>query len=158
MSFNVPLVYDPRKVTSTIFGETISGFVEGSLISIDKADNITTTTRGVDGRDLTLNINPMTDGTATFSLQHTSPFNKLMYKWAQVYQTGVPNGEYAFFVPFEMKDPSGAYISTVAWLETVPSLALAQETSELTWVIHLQDAMPRTNESWARVAGVAGLI
>lgn len=151
----LPLTYDPRKVTTTLGGETVYGYSEGSLISISKADQVTTTTRGVDGKDLTININPMSDGTATLTLQHTSPFNKYLYTWAEAYKLGRTE---LYFVPFEMNDPSGAYIATYAWLESVPDYALGQETGELSWVIHLQDATPKPNQSYARASGLASLI
>ena len=153
MSF--PLTYDPRKVNQTLGGQTIYGFSEGSLATITKADQVTTTTRGVDGRDMTININPMADGTLQISLQHTSPFNKVLYTWAEAYKLGRTE---LYFVPYELEDPSGAYISTFAWLESVPDYALGQETGELTWTLHLQDALPKANQSYARAQNIAGLV
>jgi hypothetical protein len=146
--------FDPRKVNVTLGGQEVFGWSEGSMFTISKADQVTTTTRGVDGRDMTININPMADGTFSMSLQHTSPFNKVMYKWAEAYKLGLAA---SYIMPFQMRDPSGAYVNTLCWLETVPDYSVAQETGELTWVIHLQDSTPKPSESYSQASGLAAV-
>ena len=150
---NYTLTYDPKKVTITIGTQTVFGFSEGSLVQIDKADNVTSTTRGVDGRDLTINFNPMRDGTATISLQHTSPFNKVLYAWWESSQLGLD-----VILPFQVSDDASIQLNTVCWLEQIPSLSLGQETGELQWVVHLRDAVPKSNAAYSMAVGLGDVI
>lgn len=157
MASNHTWVYDPRKTTTTIGGEEVYGWAEGSMIEFSKADQTTSTTRGLDGRDMTVNINPMRDGTATITLQHTSPFNKVLYTWAESYQNGF-SSTILPIAPFSFRDPSGLSIETTCWLEQVPSVSIAQETGELQWVLHLADVLPKTNESWAAAKNLGNIL
>lgn len=157
MASNHTWVYDPRKITVTIGGEEVYGWAEGSMVSIDKADQTTSTTRGIDGRDMTVNINPMRDGTVTIALQHTSPFNKVLYTWAEAYANGF-SASVLPIAPFSLNDPSGITIETTCWLEQVPSYAMGQETGELSWTLHLADALPKTNESWASAKNLGNIL
>lgn len=157
MASNHLWTYDPRKVTVLIGGEEVYGWAEGSMVSCDKADQTTTTTRGIDGRDLTVNINPMRDGTCNITLQHTSPFNKVLYTWAESYQNGF-SSQILPIAPFSLRDPSGAVIETMCWLEQVPSYSLGQETGELSWTLHLADALPKTNDSWASATNIGTIL
>ncbi len=157
MASNHTWVYDPRKTVTVIGGEEVYGWAEGSMISFDKADQVTTTTRGIDGRDKTVNINPMIDGTCTITLQHTSPFNKVLFNWAEAYSRGF-SGTILPIAPFSFKDPAGLSIETTCWLEQVPSVAIGQETGELQWVLHLNDVLPKTNDSWAAATNLGNIL
>ena len=157
MAANHTWVYDPRKITVIIGGEEVYGWAEGSMVSVDLADDITSTTRGIDGRDKTVNINPMTDGTCTITLQATSPFNKTLYLWAQAYKLGA-SATIAPIAPFSLRDPSGIAIETTCWLQQAPSNAMGQEVGELQWTLHLDDALPKTNESWAAATSVGSIL
>lgn len=146
---SLPSVYDPKRVVQTLGGATITGFVEGSKVTVSKADPLTSTTRGIDG-DMSININNMSDGTVSFTLMHNHPFNRTMMAWANAYRqkTGL------YYLPYELNDPSGVGLTTLVWLETIPDYTAAQETGELTWVLHAQDAMIQPSQNIAR--GAAG--
>lgn len=156
MSANYTLVFDPKKVTVTIGGQTVYGYSEGSLIQVDKADNVTTTTEGVDGNDTTINVSPKRGGTATLTLQHTSPFNKYLYAWAEAYARDPSSA--TVIMPFQMDDPSSVQINTICWLEQVPSLGIGAETSELQWVFRLKDATPKSNTAYSFATGLGDLV
>lgn len=144
---SLPLVYDPKRVTQTLGGATVTGFGEASKVTITKADPLTSTTRGIDN-EKSININTLTDGTVSFTLLHNHPFNLTMMAWANGYRQR--SGLY--YLPYELNDPSGVGLSTLVWLETVPDYTAGQETGELTWVLHAQDAMIQPSQSTARAA------
>lgn len=151
MSLNLPLVYDPKRVTQTLGGVTVTGFVEGSKVSVSKADGITSTTRGIDGDDISININNQKDGTVSFTLMHNHPFNRSMMAWHNAYiqKTG------PYYLPYELNDPSGVSLTTIAWLETQPDYEAAQETGELTWVMHVRDANLQPSQNIARLSAAS---
>jgi hypothetical protein len=155
-----PNVYDPKQVTLTIGGQTVTGFAEGSKVTITKTDGLTSTTRGMDG-DISIDIINMVDGTATFTLLHNTSFNDTMRDWAYSYRSKTTRIPY---VPFEMNDPSGGKISTVAWLETQPDYDVGQATGEQAWTVHLQDAVVKNTRGLSRLdaasklSGFSGLI
>lgn len=148
---SLPLVYDPQRVTQTLGGVTVTGFVEGSKVTVSKADGVTSTTRGIEN-DLSININNMKDGTVSFSLLHNHPFNRTMMTWANCYQQ--KTGPY--YLPYNLNDPSGVALTTIAWLETMPDYTAGMETGELTWTLHVQDAniQPSQQFSLASAASV----
>lgn len=144
-------VYDPKQVTLTIGGQTVTGFAEGSKLTITKTDGITSTTRGMDG-DLSIDIINMADGTCTFTLLHNTSFNKTMRDWAYSYRS---NSTRIPYVPFEMNDPSGGKLATQCWLETQPDYDVAQATGEQAWTVHLQDAVLKSNTGLSRLDAAA---
>lgn len=152
---NYTLVYDPKKVSVTIGGQTVFGYAEGSLISIDKADNVTSTVEGCDGNDTTISVSPKRGGTATLTLQHTSPFNKFLYAWAEAYARDPSSA--TVLMPFQIDDPASVQINTICWLEQVPSFGLAAETSELSWVFRLKDATPKSNTAYSFATAIGDL-
>lgn len=145
---NLPRVYDVGRVTQTLGGATITGFAEGSKVTITKADAVTSTSRGIDGTDITINLVNMKDGTVSFNLMRNSEFNKSMMAWHNAYIQKV--GPY--YLPYQLEDPSGYSLNTVAWLETQPDYEAAQETGEVTWVLHVQDANMQPSQSAATAA------
>jgi len=139
-------VFDPKQVTLTIGGQTVTGFSEGSRLTITKTDGITSTTRGMDG-DMSIDIINMNDGTCTFTLIHNTSFNKTMRDWLYLYQT---SGRVTI-VPFEMNDPSGGKLATQCWIETQPDYDVGQSTFDQAWVVHLQDARIKSNTGLSRL-------
>lgn len=69
--------YDPKKYTLTIGVFPITGFQEGTTISLEPDSDISTTSMGVD-KDFTRNINTNISWTLTCTLQNGSPANDIL--------------------------------------------------------------------------------
>ena len=152
MSSIIPTVFDPKAVTLTLGGQTVTGFAEGTKITLTRDNQFTTTQEGVDG-DIVINLNNKTVGTLTFTLFQTATFNSTMEWWAQTYMSKTG----PFYVPVELNDPSSGAMSSLAWLEMQGDFSIAEEDSSLTWTLKVADATLKGNANAARISAAAGL-
>lgn len=149
-----PKVYDPKKCSLVIGGFDITGYPEGSRLTITKVDGVTTTTRGMDG-DMVVNIVNMEDGILSFNLLKSSSDNQKMMWWKKVMKE---DAQAYTFMPVSFNDPTGFAIKTLGWLETQADYEAGAEIGEMTWTVHLQDASLNPDNTTATLASVDQLL
>lgn len=141
--------YDSKKVKLIIGGATVSGFTEGTKLTITKETPLTETLVGVDN-DQSVSVISNTSGTLTFNLQNTAPWNGILE--LQAFQ-GAQTGK--IFFPVVMEDPSGSsLLSTHGWLEVQPDYSASQGVDSRSWVIRLQNATTMPTVETAAIQGV----
>lgn len=144
ISASTPRYYNPKDVVLVVGGLTLTDFMEGTMITISKDEDLILPTTGVRG-ETALAVNHNNRGTMTVSLKQTSPSHNTMMAW----MTTVRAGGIPFF-PLVFRDrASNITINTYAWVQTQPDFALGSEVASLEWVIGLHDmqfeAIPGAN-------------
>lgn len=130
--------YDPKQVSVLIGGVPMSGFADGTFVSIERDEDTFSKVVGSDGvtsRAKTNNRN----GTLTLTLAQTSPSNDVLEGIALLDEnsnTGV--------VPVMVKDNSGRSIhfSALGWVQKHPTAEFGKEVSNREWTVALADYTP----------------
>ena len=126
--------YDPKEVTVSISGLNISGFGDGTFVTIARADNeVYKMHVGAHGESARTKNNNET-GTITMMLKQTSPSNKVL--------DGLKNNPATF--PVLVKNNSTSTLictSAEAWVGNDPDIEFADEESMVEWVITCSDLL-----------------
>lgn len=133
-----PRTFDPKKVIVTFGGAQISGYADGTFISIERNSDTFETVSGADGAVSRAKINDKT-GTLTLTLKQTSPSNAILSALHKVDEdTG--NG----VVPCTIKDLSGdtEHISAFAWVQKPATWEAGKTINNTPWVIALAEYEP----------------
>lgn len=134
MASNFQGTYDPKQVTLSLSGINISGFGDGTFITIARTDNeIYKLHVGAHGESARTKNNNST-GTITFMLKQTSPSNKVL--------DALKNNPATF--PVLVKDNSDSSmicVSAEAWVGTDPDIERGDEESMIEWVITCSDML-----------------
>lgn len=127
--------YDPKKVTVVIGGVPMSGFADGTFLSIIRSEDAFTKVTGADGDTSRAKSNNR-DGEATLTLLQTSPSNDILTGFAQLDER-----ENGGVVSFTVKDLSGrsTFVSAFAWIRKLPDSEYGKEISDREWVFELAD-------------------
>lgn len=149
-----PKIYDPKKCSLVVGSFDITGYPEGSRLTITKADGVTTTTRGMDG-DMVINIVNITDGMLTFNLLKSSSDNQKMMWWQKMTKQ---DAQQYTVMPVSFNDPTGYAIKTLGWIETQADYEASSEIGEMSWTLHLQDATLSPDNTTATLASVDQLL
>lgn len=130
--------YDPKAVICTVVSPVlgvhiVSGFVDGTFLSIERDEQKFTKRVGADGEVSRSKRNNLT-ATATFTLKQTSSSNDFFSALANLDDLS-SDGVVSFFV----KDGSGRTLvtSAEAWVETEAADSFGIEEEDRTWVIAL---------------------
>jgi hypothetical protein len=126
--------YNPKEVTISLSGIAISGFADGTFITIARADNeIYKMHVGAYGESARTKNNNET-GTITFTLKATSPSNKIL--------DGLKNNP-ATFPALVKNNSTSSFICTSAeaWVNTDPDIEFAAEESMVEWVVMCADLL-----------------
>lgn len=121
--------YDPSKVIVTFGAVQLSGFAEGTFISIKRSGNVFEKKKGSDGTIERINKNAM-DFSVEITLQQTSNSNLLLdalMKADMVANAGV--------LPLTITDLYGSTLfeAPQAWISKDPDVDFGDDTTNRTW-------------------------
>lgn len=125
--------YDPQKVALSLGGQIMSGFADGTFISIERDENSFEKVTGADG-DVSRSKTANKSATLTLTLNQTSPSNDILSALAaldEVASSGV--------FPVILKDNSGTTVvsSGAGWIRKPPTSGFGKVIETREWVIDL---------------------
>lgn len=124
--------YDPNQVSLNIGGITITGFMDGSFITVKRSDNeLYKKHVGAKG-EVSRAKNNNTSGEIAFTLKSTSPSNKMLDLLKNSPIT----------IPAMVKNNSDSKFLAIGadcWIGTDPDREFATEESGIEWVIAASD-------------------
>ena len=121
--------YDPKNVTLLLGGIEPVDYAEDTAIEISKEQDRILPKVGVDGA-VAIARNRNEVGMITISLKNTSRTNRSLINFYAQEETGIPWFDVSFVDP-----SSGVVLQTQGWIETQPTLSMAQEIMQMDWVI-----------------------
>lgn len=123
--------YDPAQVSVIFAGIPISGFADGTFVSIDQNEDSFALTIGSDGEGVRARSNN-DSGRVTITLLQSSESNDLLSA-AHNADKGTGNG----VAPLLIKDNTGRTIieANTAWIVRSPAQEFAREASSREWII-----------------------
>jgi len=127
--------YDPGQFVVTVGGGQISGFADGTFVTIMRSNDAFTKVTGPDGVTSRAKSGDRS-GEMTLTLTQTSPSNDFLSGIAladELTNTGV--------VPIMVKDISGrsVYFSGNGWIRKTPESSFGKEIENREWVFDLAD-------------------
>jgi hypothetical protein len=127
--------YDPKKVIVTVGGVPMSGYADGTFISVERDNDTWSKVSGADGAVSRAKSNDRT-GTLTLTLQQTSPSNDVLSGFARVDEISNDG-----VVPISVTDLGGRTVifSAFGWVQKPPTVEMAKEISNREWVLALAD-------------------
>lgn len=122
--------YDPARVVFTFSGILVQGFMEGTFISVERAEDAFTPSVGAAG-DVTRVRNRNRTGSITVTLQAASPSNDQLSTIARIdelFGQGVK--------PSMVKDLNGTTLiqASNSWIRKIPQWQAAKDASGVEWV------------------------
>lgn len=129
--------YIPEEVTILLAGIPVSGFIQGSFISVDKDVKPFTSKRTADGTVSRMYNNDQTY-TITLTLYSGSDSNQLLTRLWQLDEI-TQRGKF----PLMIKDGSGSdlFFSTTTWIEGIPSLVKSNQYEPRAWTLRSSSAI-----------------
>lgn len=124
--------YDPRNVQIIVGGNPISGFADGSFITITPDETLYAKSVGADGEVSRARSNNRS-ATVTLTLKQTSQSNDVLSALALA-----DNAANAGVVPFMVKEiGSGSTLvfAQAAWIEDFPDIDYSKEVGERAWTL-----------------------
>jgi len=124
--------YDPAKVSLIVSGITISGFFDGTFISIEPMDPEKYKTHVGAYGEVARTKSNNNAATITFTIKKTSPYNKtldLLKLSPATFPVMVKNDS----------DSSHIAIATSAWISNEPTIEYDMEETGVEWVITVAD-------------------
>jgi hypothetical protein len=128
--------YDPKKVLLSIGSHAVSGYSDGTFVSIEASGDGITKKTGCDG-EIVRSLDPDASAKVTITVLQTSP----TVPWAQAqYDKDKANGEGTF--PILVKDLKGGLIfaADAAWVIKPPNREFAKEATDRTIEIDTGEA------------------
>lgn len=127
--------YDPKLVSCIVGGKIMSGFSDGTFITITRNEQAFNLKVGVDGEGTRAKSNNKS-GKIEIELMQSSSSNDDLSAFAaadELSNTGA--------VPFFLKDNSGRTIATAltAWVQKYPDQPYAKEVSTRKWTLETDD-------------------
>jgi len=131
------LTYDPEKALVLVDGVAISGFADGTAITLAYDEPRFSTSVG-QGGSVAIARNASKLATLTITLQQTSASNDVLSGLMQAHMTGLKNGIGIVTV----LDASGrtAAAATDCYIENMAQIVLGKEITNREWVIKLARA------------------
>lgn len=123
--------YDPKLVVLTVGGVPISGYADGTFISVERSNDMFTKVAGADGIVSRAKSNDKS-GTITVTLAQTSSSNDILSAYAkqdELSNTGVKT--------VNCKDVSGrsTFFTATAWVRRLPGSEFGKEITNREWVL-----------------------
>lgn len=130
-----PLPYDPGRVIIVFAGNQLSGFMTGTFISAERAEDGFSIVVGPDGVASRIQ-NRDTHGTVMFTCQQTSASNDIL---ASLHQQDVLFG--SGVGELQIKDLNGTILvhAESAWVKKLPKITYAKELEGREWAIDCAD-------------------
>lgn len=125
--------YDPKQVIVTVGGIPISGYTEGTFVTVTRDEDTWTKNVGADGLVSRVKTNNFT-GSCVITLKQTSPSNDVLSGFIatdEATNIGV--------VPVLVKDLSGTsiYFSATGWIKKWADSSFSKEIGDREWTIDL---------------------
>jgi hypothetical protein len=125
------LQYDPKAVTIVYAGQIMTGYDDGTFVTIERNNDMWALKMGADGIGTRAKSNDKS-GKITLTLMSSSPSNDVLSGLAIADEnTG------AGAAPVLVRDGSGRTVATAAaaWVTKIPSTEFAKEVTNRVWVI-----------------------
>jgi hypothetical protein len=127
--------FDPKKLIITYGGVPLSGFADGTFVTVERENDLFSKVSGTDGVVSRAKSNDRS-GSCTVSLAQTSPSNDVLsgfYQLDEKANTGV--------LPLIGKDLSGrtVFASGNAWIRKPPPITAGKEIENRDWIIDCAD-------------------
>lgn len=123
--------YDPKGIIIIFGGFTLTGFQDGTFITVDRNEDAFSLQVGADGFD-TRNKSNNRSGTVTFTPAQTSPSNDILSAIAR--QDELSNsGVYPLLI--KEVDGTSLFSAEAAWIKKLPTSEFANEAGGREWVI-----------------------
>jgi hypothetical protein len=127
--------YDPKQCLAIIGGIPMSGFADGTFISIERTSDTFSKVSGADGIVSRAKTNDRS-GVLTLTLCQTSPSNDVLSGIAltdELTNAGI--------VPVLVKDLSGrsVYVAAFGWVKKPPTGEFGKEIGDREWTLDLAD-------------------
>jgi hypothetical protein len=125
--------YDPKNVTLTLNGLPVSGFNDGTFITLTQNQNLYETTTGADDEVVRTKNNDRS-ATLTINLLRTSSANDTLSSFYQA-DSIANNGVFTLI----LKDNNGrtTFFSGAAWVMKLPDMTFSTENEPNVWEIAL---------------------
>lgn len=132
--------HDPANTIVSWNGIIITGFAEGSMVAVDRAEDGYTMVTGAQG-DTTRVRNRNRNGSVTVRLQPQAPANALLSAKVMLGE-GLPTD--LDLGPLQVKDLStGTVVASVAaWIRKTAAIDLAADLTEREWVFDCYNLVP----------------
>lgn len=124
--------YDPSDVQIILGTTPISGFADGTFISVSMDENQFTKTVGADGNVSRSKSNNRT-GTATLTLQQTSQSNDFLSALQAADE--LANGGAVPMMIKEIGSGSTLVFTQAAWIEKLPDVSYSKDIEDRSWTI-----------------------
>lgn len=123
--------YNPGEVSVSVGGFDISGFADGTFVTVARENPAFNLTVGADG-DATRAKSNDNSGSITITLLSGSPSNDVLSQLAQADETSG-----AGLVVVMVKDNSGSTLALAetGWIERLPDTVFDREVTEREWVL-----------------------
>lgn len=127
--------YDPKKVSVIVGTKAMSGFMEGSLVSIERDEDAFTKVVGADGEVARAKTNNRA-GNITIPLMQTSESNDYLSTLA-----ALDEADNAGVVPVLIRDALGRTIVSArqAWVRKIPSVTFERDNTGREWILDCGD-------------------
>lgn len=121
--------YNPKEVTLTVAGNIITGFADGSFVSIERNEDSWTLQVGTDGEGTRSKSNNKS-GRVTFQLMQSSASNDIL-SGLFVLDEATSGGA----VPVMVKYKNSVFIAETAWITRPASVEYGREAGPREWVL-----------------------
>jgi len=123
--------YNPKKVAVIVGSFELSGFADGSFVSVEKNEDAWSQKVGTDGEGTRTKSNNRS-ATITIRLMQSSDSNTILDSFRKLDEFGD-----AGIFPLTIKDGSGNTIQAAetAWIKKEPSVEYDREATEREWMI-----------------------
>lgn len=137
--------YDPMRVVASWGEILLTGFADGSMISVEYDEDAVTKTVGSQG-DGTFTVNANRGGRATFNLLQGSPVNDLL---SAACASNRPRGAALVTRTFTLVDLNGTTLVTmpISVIAKVAGTEFAKDQSPRSWVIDTTEMVMHTGGS-----------
>lgn len=121
--------YNPKDVIVTFGPIILTGFADGSFVSVERAEDTFSLKMGADGTAVRVK-NPNRSGTIKVTLSQTSPANDLL---SAAHATDDLTG--LAVLPMSVKDGNGTTIAGAlrTWVKKPPGVSFAKDASDREW-------------------------
>lgn len=125
--------FDSSKIVCTFHGLPITGYADGTFVSVERDSASFTKTVGADG-EVARAASPDKSGTIKFTLLQTSQSNDLLSAELEADEASGNNVK-----PVQIKDLFGRTLITgaEAWLERPAPVSFSKEVEAREWTIHV---------------------
>lgn len=127
--------YDPKAVTQIIAGQILTGYAEGSFISVERNEDSANLSIGSQGAG-TRTVSNNRSGRVTITLQQTSPSNGVLD--AQRIATEL-SGAGIFSMLGKDSDSGDTWAGATTWVVKPATMEFSNEASNREWILETDE-------------------